>query len=226
MIDLREAQSIAVLTGAGISAESGIPTFRGPGGLWRNFRPEELATPEAFERDPQLVWEWYLWRRRLIAEAKPNAGHLALVELERRTPSFTLITQNVDGLHDVAGSQRILKIHGDIWHSRCSACSYQRRDRSTVEVPLPCPECGAMLRPGVVWFGESLPRIVWDEAERAVSQADVLLVAGTSATVYPAAGLLHLARYVIEVNQEETPFSDRVAVSLRGSCGEVLPRLW
>ena len=226
MIDLREAQSIAVLTGAGISAESGIPTFRGPGGLWRNFRPEELATPEAFERDPQLVWEWYLWRRRLIAEAKPNAGHLALVELERRTPSFTLITQNVDGLHDVAGSQRILKIHGDIWHSRCSACSYQRSDRSTVEMPLPCPECGAMLRPGVVWFGESLPRIVWDEAERAVSQADVLLVAGTSATVYPAAGLLHLARYVIEVNQEETPFSDRVAVSLRGSCGEVLPRLW
>ncbi|MCX6603690.1 MAG: NAD-dependent deacylase [Acidobacteria bacterium] len=225
MIDLREAQSIAVLTGAGISAESGIPTFRGPGGLWRNFRPEELATPEAFARDPQLVWEWYLWRRRLIAAAEPNAGHRALVELERRTPRFTLITQNVDGLHDLAGSQRILKIHGDIWHSRCSACSYQRRDRSTEEMPPPCPECGAMLRPGVVWFGESLPRIVWDEAERAVSQADVLLVAGTSATVYPAAGLLHLARYVIEVNQEETPFSDRVAVSLRGSCGEVLPRL-
>ncbi len=226
MIDLREAQSIAVLTGAGISAESGIPTFRGPGGLWRNFRPEELATPEAFERDPQLVWEWYLWRRRLIAAAEPNAGHRALVELERRTPRFTLITQNVDGLHDIAGSQRILKIHGDIWHSRCSVCSYQLRDRSTVEMPAPCPECGAMLRPGVVWFGESLPRIVWDEAERAVAQAEVLLVAGTSATVYPAAGLLHLARYVIEVNREETPFSDRVAVSLRGTCGEVLPRLW
>lgn len=226
MIDLREARAIAVLTGAGISAESGIPTFRGPGGLWRNFRPEDLATPKAFERDPRLVWEWYLWRRRLIAAAQPNAGHLALVELEQRTPRFTLITQNVDGLHDVAGSQRILKIHGDIWHSRRSACSYQRRDRSTEEVPPPCPECGAMLRPGVVWFGESLPQIVWDQAERAVAQADVLLVAGTSATVYPAAGLLDLARYVIEVNHEETPFSDRVAVSLRGSCGEVLPRLW
>ncbi len=223
---LGAASAVAVLTGAGISAESGIPTFRGPGGLWRNFRPEDLATPEAFERDPQMVWEWYLWRRGLIAAATPNAGHRSLVALEQLKSRFTLITQNVDGLHDRAGSQKILKIHGDIWITRCSECPYQRRDRSTTEAPPSCPECGALLRPGVVWFGESLPRIAWDEAERAVSQADVLLVAGTSATVYPAAGLLHLARCVIEVNQEETPFSHRVAISLRGTCGDVLPRLW
>ena len=223
---LSEASAVAVLTGAGISAESGIPTFRGAGGLWRNFRPEDLATPEAFERDPNMVWEWYLWRRGLIAAAEPNAGHRSLVALEQRTTRFALITQNVDGLHDRAGSKQILKIHGDIWHTRCSVCTYQRRDRSTTEAPPPCPECGAMLRPGVIWFGEPLPRIVWDQAERAVAQADVLLVAGTSATVYPAASLLDLARCVIEVNQEETPFSNRVAISLRGSCGDLLPRLW
>src|SRR6187402_85720 len=141
------AERIAVLTGAGISAESGIPTFRGAGGLWRNFKPEELATPEAFAKDPQLVWEWYFWRRSLIAEAQPNPGHRALVELEQRTAVFTLITQNVDGLHDRAGSRNIRKVHGDIWLSRCSVCSYQRMDRATGSdgVPL-CPDCGAALR--------------------------------------------------------------------------------
>ena len=146
---LRQASSVAVLTGAGISAESGIPTFRGAGGLWREFRAEDLATPEAFARDPRLVWEWYDWRRGLIARAEPNAGHRALAELERRAGRFTLITQNVDGLHDRAGSRNILKVHGDIWMVRCTACGRETRDD---RVPLPelpprC-ECGGLLRPG------------------------------------------------------------------------------
>jgi NAD-dependent deacetylase len=224
---LAGAERVAVLTGAGISAESGIPTFRGAGGVWRNFRPEDLATPEAFAKNPQLVWEWYFWRRSLIAEAQPNAGHRALVELERRTSVFTLITQNVDGLHDRAGSRNIRKVHGDIWLSRCSECTYQRGDRATTFGGVPvCPDCGAALRPGVVWFGEALPRGVFDEAERAVHDCQVLIVAGTSAQVYPAAGLIGQARVpVIEVNLEETPYSGGVAVSLRGLCGEVLPAL-
>lgn len=224
---LAGAERIAVLTGAGISAESGIPTFRGVGGLWCNFRPEDLATPEAFARDPHLVWEWYFWRRSLIAAAAPNAGHRALVELERRSTVFTLITQNVDGLHDRAGSRNIRKIHGDIWLSRCSGCSYQRVDRATSSDALPlCPDCGAALRPGVVWFGEALPRVVFAEAERAVHDCQVLLVAGTAAQVHPAAGLIGQARApVIEVNLVETPYSGAVTVSLRGLCGELLPRL-
>lgn len=224
---LAAAGSVAVLTGAGISAESGIPTFRGAGGLWRNFRPEQLATPEAFERDPRTVWEWYLWRRGLIDAAEPNAGHYALAAMEQQRSRFTLITQNVDGLHDRASSRRILKVHGDIWQSRCTACSYQRKDRALAYplLPPPCPECGEPLRPVVVWFGEPLPRIVWAEAERAVSQADVLLVVGTSAQVYPAAGLIDLARFVIEVNVEATPFSNRVAITLQGPSGEILPAL-
>ena len=134
---LDSARSIAVLTGAGISAESGIPTFRGPGGLWRSFRPEDLATPQAFQRDPKLVWEWYDWRRSLIAQAQPNAGHLALADLERRTPHFTLITQNVDGLHDRAGSRNILKVHGDIWTLRCVSCGRERNDLRGKIDPLP-----------------------------------------------------------------------------------------
>ena len=224
---LAGAAAVAVLTGAGISAESGIPTFRGAGGLWRNFRPEQLATPEAFAHDPRTVWEWYLWRRGLIDAAQPNAGHRALAALEQQRPRVTLITQNVDGLHDRAGSRRILKVHGDIWQSRCTACSYQRKDRA-LEYPMlppPCPECGEPLRPGVVWFGEPLPRIVWAEAERAVSQADVLLVVGTSAQVYPAAGLIGMARFVIEVNPEVTPFSQDAAIRLQGPSGQILPAL-
>jgi NAD-dependent deacetylase len=223
-----EASSIAVLTGAGISAESGVPTFRGPGGLWRNYRPEDLATPEAFARDPKLVWEWYMWRRSIVARAEPNAGHRALAELERRMGGgFTLITQNVDGLHERAGSKKILKVHGDIWVSRCSGCRYQFLDKTAKfsEVPA-CPECGAMLRPGVVWFGEGLPRLVWEEAERAVHGSRVLIVAGTSAQVYPAAGLIDRAPgATIEINVDETAYTPGVTVSLRGRCGELLPEL-
>lgn len=223
---IARARSIAVLTGAGISAESGIPTFRGAGGLWRNYRAEELATQQAFDRDPRLVWDWYCWRRGMIAKAEPNAGHTALAELERRCPQFTLITQNVDGLHDRAGSRRPLKVHGDIWISRCSGCAYQRQDRTESYEELPrCPDCGALLRPGVVWFGESLPRIVWDEAERAVHRCDVFLVVGTSAQVYPAAGLVNLANRAttIDINLDQTPISNAAQITLCGKAGEILP---
>jgi NAD-dependent deacetylase len=227
---LKEASSVAALTGAGISAESGIPTFRGAGGLWREFRAEDLATPEAFARDPRLVWEWYDWRRGLIARAEPNAGHRALVELERRIERFTLITQNVDGLHDRAGSRNVLKVHGDIWMVRCTACGRETRDD---RVPLPelpprCG-CGGLLRPGVVWFGEPLPDDIWREAERATRQAVVFLVIGTAAVVYPAAGLVPLAKAagakVVEINLDETPYSAQVDCSLRGRAGELLPEL-
>lgn len=227
---LAEAQSVAVLTGAGISAESGIPTFRGAAGLWNHYRAEDLATPEAFARDPRLVWEWYNWRRETIAKAAPNPAHLALVKLERAKPSFTLITQNVDGLHNLAGSGRVLKLHGDIWRMRCTDCGSNWPDR---RVPLPklpphCA-CGGLARPGVVWFGEPLPPGMMNEAEHAVASSEVFLVIGTSATVYPAAGLVPFANQngavVIEINLEPTPFSESVDFALEGPAGELLPQL-
>jgi NAD-dependent deacetylase len=227
---LKNARSIAVLTGAGISAESGIPTFRDAGGLWKNFRAEDLATPQAFARDPKLVWEWYDWRRGLIAKAEPNAGHRALAELEKRAGNFTLITQNVDGLQDRAGSTHLLKVHGDIWTLRCTLCGRERHDPrpSLPEIPPHCT-CGGMERPGVVWFGENLPPKIWSQAEQAASAADVFLVIGTSALVYPAAGLVHLAKVsggkVVEVNPVETPVSGMVDFSWRAPAAQALSQL-
>lgn len=224
------AKRIAVLTGAGISAESGIPTFRGPGGLWRNFKPEDLATPQAFRRDPKLVWEWYDWRRNLIAQAEPNAGHLALAALEKRTESFTLVTQNVDGLHARAGSVNVIRLHGDIWNVRCTRCERSWDDFRPALDPLPpmC-ECGAMARPGVVWFGESLPAREWSIAAQSSHHAEVFLVIGTSAVVQPAASLAGVAQdagaVVIEVNATHTDISDWVDCHLEGSASEILPRL-
>jgi NAD-dependent deacetylase len=226
---LRSASSVVILTGAGISAESGIPTFRGSDGLWKQYKPEDLATPQAFAKDSRLVWEWYDWRRGLIAKAEPNAGHRALVQLESTKPNFTLITQNVDGLHERAGSRRVLKLHGDIWRMECAECGRNWPDR---RVPLPklpphCG-CGAIARPGVVWFGEPLGE-VWAEAEHAAREAEVLLVIGTSAVVYPAAGLAPIAKSagarVIEINPEQTSLSSYVHLSLRGAAGELLPQL-
>lgn len=231
---LSEADSIVALTGAGISAESGIPTFRGPHGLWRSFSPEELATAEAFARDPRLVWEWYDWRRGIIHNAQPNPGHRALAELERRKAaeggSFTLVTQNVDGLHDRAGSCNSAKLHGDIWLVRCVGCGAAEQNYQVPLEPLPprC-RCGALLRPGVVWFGEALPESEWQRAMEASSRAEIFLVIGTSATVYPAAGLAEVAREagakLALVNPDATPLDGIADWVLRGPAGEILPRL-
>jgi NAD-dependent deacetylase len=227
---LAQATSLAVLTGAGISAESGVPTFRGAGGLWKGYKPEELANAEAFAKNPKLVWEWYNWRRENIAKAMPNAAHRALVELEKRKPRFTLITQNVDGLHDRAGSGKILKLHGDIWRMKCISCGSNWPDRRTPLPKLPphCA-CGGLTRPGVVWFGEPLPEGMMKEAEHAATSSQVFLVIGTSAVVVPAANLVPHAKKagakVIEINTEETAASAMVDCALRGKAGELLPRL-
>jgi NAD-dependent deacetylase len=226
---IRAASSVVVLTGAGISAESGIPTFRGADGLWKQYKPEDLATPQAFAKDPRLVWEWYDWRRTLIAKSEPNAGHRALVQLEAAKTGFTLITQNVDGLHERAGSRRPLKLHGDIWRMQCSGCGRDWPDRRAPlpKIPPHCG-CGAIARPGVVWFGEPLGE-VWAEAEHAAREAKVVLVVGTSAVVYPAASLASIAKSagarVIEINPDQTPLSAHVDLSLRGTAGQILPQL-
>jgi NAD-dependent deacetylase len=227
---LAQATAVAVLTGAGISAESGVPVFRGAGGLWKEHKPEDLATAEAFAKDPRLVWEWYNWRRELIAKAAPNPGHKALVQLEIRKPRFTLITQNVDGLHDMAGSGKILKLHGDIWRMVCTDCraNFPNRRVPLPKIPPHCA-CGGLARPGVVWFGEPLPDGMIKEAEHAAAAAQVFLVVGTSAVVYPAASLIPYAKQagakVIEINTEATAATKTVDLALHGPAGEVLPKL-
>ena len=227
---LASARNVTVLTGAGISADSGVPTFRGVDGLWRNFRAENLATPEAFERDPRLVWEWYNWRREILATKKPNDAHYALVRLEERAKSFHLITQNVDGLHRTAGSQRLSEIHGNIWTVRCTGCGAVSENR---EIPLPilptCRLCHALLRPHIVWFGESLREEDLRRCDEALRACDLLLVIGTSGIVYPAAGFASVAKkveaLVIEINLESTPQSDLVDLSLQGRAKDLLPLL-
>lgn len=225
---LRDAQRLAVLTGAGISAESGVPTFRGHGGLWEGVRPEELASPEGFRADPERVWRWYRYRRELMGRVEPNAGHRAIARLEERVPSFCLVTQNVDGLHARAGSRRILELHGNVLRSHCHAgCGAETPEDETAPVPL-C-RCGAPLRPSVVWFGEMLPQDVFQEAYHEMGRCEVCLVVGTSAIVYPAASLPQVARTagaaVIEVNPETTPLSPICTATLRGPAAEVLPAL-
>jgi NAD-dependent deacetylase len=228
---LRSAQHIAVLTGAGISAESGIPTFReAQTGLWTQYDPEQLATPQAFQRNPKLVWEWYAWRRELVGQAKPNAGHLALAELEQRIPQFSLITQNVDGLHQRAGSQNIIELHGNLNRTKC----FTEGDvvdtwPETMQVPPPCPRCGGHLRPDVVWFGEMLPPQALTAAFEATTQCDVFFSVGTSALVQPAASLpmaaLEQGATVIEVNPDSTMLTARMTYVLPSLAGQILPAL-
>ena len=228
---LARARHVCVLTGAGISAESGIPTFRDAlSGLWERFRPEELATPEAFERDPELVWQWYEWRRDLIRKVEPNAGHRALVELARRVPRLTLVTQNVDGLHQRAGSPSVLEYHGNILRDRCTVerVVAERSDDSRGALPR-CASCGGLLRPDVVWFGEPIPRAPMLLAAAAADDCDVFLSVGTSAQVYPAAGLADVAlehgAVVIEVNPDVTDLTARATIALQGPAGKMLPEL-
>lgn len=225
------ARRVCVLTGAGMSAESGIPTFRDAlTGLWSRFRPEELATPEAFERDPKLVWKWYEWRRELVQQSQPNPGHYALAELARRVPSLTLVTQNVDGLHQRAGSRDAIEYHGNILRDRCTreATVSARADWSTSGLP-ECARCGAPLRPDVVWFGEPIPGGPMLRAAEAAGHCDLFLSIGTSSLVYPAAGLAEAAlgagATVIEVNPNPTDLTPHAHIALRGPSGQVLPAL-
>jgi len=228
---LRTSHRVVVLTGAGISAESGVPTFRqAQTGLWAQFDPLQLATPGAFQNDPKLVWDWYSWRRKLISESQPNPGHNALVDLENHYPEFTLITQNVDGLHQMAGSTQVIELHGNIFRTKCS-----RENRlisgkiQTAETPPFCPNCGANLRPDVVWFGESLPEDELDQALGAVSTCQVFISIGTSTLVEPAAALPFIAlrngAMVLEINPQITPLTPQASYSVQGNAGDLLPIL-
>jgi NAD-dependent deacetylase len=230
---LHEAERVSVLTGAGVSAESGVPTFRASDGLWEGHRIEDVASPEGFARDPRLVWDFYNARRANVKTVQPNPGHRALVKLEDRWGDrFTLITQNVDGLHRAAGSKHVLEIHGSLHRTRCLECD-EVKDRGLVPLaPLPLCECGGPLRPDIVWFGEGLPEDVWSAAMMAAHDCDVLLVVGTSAVVHPAASLIPVAKRgrnpgakVIEINLTETEASRFADIGLYGPSGEVLPRL-
>ncbi len=232
---IAKASRIAVLTGAGVSAESGVPTFRAADGLWEGHAIEDVASPAGFERDPELVWQFYNGRRANVATVRPNPGHLALAELERRFgPRFTIVTQNVDGLHQVAGNENVVEVHGSLRRTRCCGCG-RIEDRGLEPLgdrPI-CAHCEDYLRPDIVWFGEALSPPVWDQALRAVEKCDVFLVVGTSAVVYPAAGLIQLAgtgrpdgpAKVIEFNLTRTDASEVAHLGLYGPSGETLPRV-
>ncbi len=228
---LNKTKRIAVLTGAGISAESGIPTFRGEEGLWKTYRAEELATPHAFARDPRLVWEWYDWRRGIIGSKDYNPGHEVLAGWEKLFPTFHVITQNIDGLHQKAGSQNILELHGNIWKLRCTEEGTITEDHTAPfgEIPPHCPDCGALLRPHVVWFGESLDASILQSAFALSSSCEVMFVVGTSAVVQPAASLPISAGQsgatVIEINPDPTPITAYADFSFRGKAGDILPKI-
>jgi NAD-dependent deacetylase len=225
---VRESNRLVVLTGAGVSAESGVPTFRGKDGLWKNHSPQQLATPQAFEKDPELVWEWYHWRRKVVREVLPNPAHHAIVELEKRVPGFTLITQNVDRLHMRAGSENVLELHGDLLHARCSECA-AIVGLDVQEGLVTCRLCGGQMRPNVVWFGENLDAGLLEEAYIASGRSDFLIVAGTSNVVQPAASLAYTALgndgYVLEVNLDPTPLTGSASATVLGKAGEVLTEL-
>lgn len=228
---LTAAERVVILTGAGVSQESGLRTFRdAQTGLWARYKPEDLASPEAFARDPKLVWDWYAWRREAIKGVRPNPGHYALVEMEKRISEFTLITQNVDGLHRFAGSKNVLELHGNILKVRCSKCGMFTEEWGDDAEAVPvCEACGGLLRPDVVWFGEALPREQLESAVLAARSCQVFISIGTSGVVQPAASLAHAARnngsVVVEINAEPTPLTPKVDFAFHGRSGEILPAL-
>jgi NAD-dependent deacetylase len=233
---IASASRTIVLTGAGISAESGVPTFRGDGGLWKSYRAEDLATPEAFRRDPRLVWEWYGWRREVVRSCAPNDAHYALARFADRRPNVLIATQNVDGLHRQAGTPEdaLVELHGGLFRVRCTSCPWRAPDIEVIDASsmttLPrCPECGGVARPDIVWFGESLDPANIERAFQAAAEADVCLVVGTSGVVQPAASLASVTARaggaVIEINPVATPITDIAAISLRGTAVEIVPRL-
>ena len=226
---LRDARHVCALTGAGISAESGVPTFReAQDGLWAKYDPMDLATPEAFERDPALIWRWYRWRRQLVAEAEPNAGHRALAEMATLVPRMTLVTQNVDSLHQRAGSDDVIEFHGNIFEDRCLVEHRVVDCNHDDNVPL-CPHCGSHVRPGVVWFGEAIPERALNESLAAAADCDVFLSIGTSSLVFPAAGLAEVAKEagatVVEINPNPTGMAAGFDHAIAGNAGTVLPQL-
>lgn len=222
-------QKVVALTGAGISAESGIPTFRGRDGFWKTHRAEDLARPDAFEAHPELVWEFYNWRRTMVRQCKPNPAHLALAEMERQIPGFLLITQNVDGLHTTAGSRKLIEMHGSLWRVKCTTCSHSREDFSELPDLPECPVCGHLLRPGVVWFGEPLIPGVLKISIDQINKADVFLTIGTSNMIQPAASFYQLAKdhgaVTVEINLEPTPNTGFMDFALHGKAGDILPEL-
>lgn len=228
---LKGATSVFVMTGAGVSAESGVPTFRGKDGLWKNYSVQDLATPNAFKRNPGLVWDWYHWRQNIILKAQPNAAHYALVELENRFGRFLLLTQNVDNLHRRAGSKRVLEIHGNIFRTRCCKCGKLLSYTATQGAPVQLPQCdcGGLLRPDVVWFGEAIPQTIWTESLEYLNTAQVAVFCGTSGVVWPAAAIPGIAIErgitTIEINLEPTPFSSIVDVSIIAKAGDILPEI-
>ncbi|MBL1213870.1 MAG: NAD-dependent deacylase [Ignavibacteriae bacterium] len=226
---LKSAKSIVFFTGAGISAESGIPTFRGKDGIWNKLKPEELANFNAFLRNPDMVWEWYQYRRQIIHDTKPNAGHFAMAEFEKYFDDVTVVTQNVDNLHRRAGSSNVFELHGNIERNYCIDCSEPYYIKSDEESLPKCKICGGLIRPDVVWFGEMLPQEAFAKSEKAAADSDICIIAGTSAVVYPAAYIPLTARdagsYLVEINVAPTEISGLVNYSVRGKSGEVVPAI-
>jgi len=230
LLRLKHASNITVLTGAGISAESGVPTFRGKGGLWNDHKVEDLATSESFEKNPDLFWKFYNWRRKLIKDVEPNLGHYSLVDFERIFPFFSLITQNVDNLHRTAGNKKVIELHGNIMRDRCSKCDFKKDDIDLELKTLPvCSKCGSMLRPDVVLFGENLDSRKLSAAQELASTCEIFFSVGTSGVVEPAASLPFSAKgngaLLVEINPEETPLSKYADEYLKGNSGEILPLL-
>jgi len=228
---LKDSRIVVALTGAGISAESGIPTFRGKDGLWKKYRAEDLATPFAFQRNPKLVWEWYVWRMNIISKAKPNPAHVVLAEMEKEGILRAVITQNVDGLHFKAGSKNVIELHGNIWRIRCVDCNWKTVLNSPpTQIPPICERCGGLMRPDVVWFYESLPQDALNKAFKLAAQSDLMLVIGTSGVVQPAASLPLITKnqggILVEINVADTPLTLVCHYSLRGKAGEILPRIY